>query len=289
MPDPGPRGEGGAPRDARRVAHRPRLARRRGAALQGGGEGRREADHRLRGLRRRRPPRADEGVRPPDPAGRVERGLREPHQALVARLPRGLLLQAARRLGAPRAPREGDRRTLRLPLGTGLARALGEPAEGRGRRSRPTRADLRPRLDVRRDPERRALRAARDQPAADRPRAGDRASARRDRRRPLPRRRGRVRARGAPLHPVRRHAQEPGALALRHERVLLQDARGDGRRLPGARGRDGAHARGRGALQRRARARADPAADVPGARGQGLLRLPRPALRAGPRSSLRER
>ena len=32
-------------------------------------------------------------------------GLLEPDQALLARLPRGLLLQAARRLGAARAPR----------------------------------------------------------------------------------------------------------------------------------------------------------------------------------------
>ena len=57
-------------------------------------------------------------------------------------------------------------------------------------------------------------------------------SARRHGRRALPRFRRRVRARGAPLHPVRRHAQEPGPLALRHERVLLQDTGGDGPRLP---------------------------------------------------------
>ena len=74
-------------------------------------------------------------------------------------------------------------------------------------------------------------------PRADRARRRDGAPARGDRRRPLPRRRRRVRARGAPLHPVRRHAQEPGPLEVRHERVLLQDARGDGRRLPGPRGR----------------------------------------------------
>ena len=36
VPDPGPRREGGAARDARRLAHGPRLARRRGAALPGG-------------------------------------------------------------------------------------------------------------------------------------------------------------------------------------------------------------------------------------------------------------
>ena len=143
VPDPGARREGRAARDAGRLAHRPRLARRCGAALPGGREGRRQADHRLRGLRRRRPPRADEGVRAPDAPRRVERGLREPHQALLARLPRGLLLQAARRLGAPRAPREGHRRALGLPLRPRLACALREPPEGRGRRPRPARPDLR--------------------------------------------------------------------------------------------------------------------------------------------------
>ena len=48
-----------------------------------------------------------------------------------------------------------------------VSRALSEgAAEGRARGPRPPRADLRPRLDVRRDPERRARRAAADQPAA---------------------------------------------------------------------------------------------------------------------------
>ncbi len=116
------------------VAHRPRLARRRGRAPPRGAQGRRQADHRLRGLRRRRPARADEGLRAPDAPRRVERGLREPHQALLARLSRGLLLQAARRLGAPRASREGHRRALRLPLGARLARARRRA----GRRTRAT-------------------------------------------------------------------------------------------------------------------------------------------------------
>ena len=65
----------------------------------------RQADHRVRGLRHRRPPRPDEGLRAPDAARRRQRRLREPDQALEPRLPRGLLLQAARRLGAARAPR----------------------------------------------------------------------------------------------------------------------------------------------------------------------------------------
>ena len=110
-------------------------------------------------------------------------------------------------------------------------------------------------------------------------------SARRHRGRPLPRRRGRVRARGAPLHPVGRHAEEPGALAVRHQRVLLQDARGDGGRLRRARGRARAHARGRGTVLRGDRPRQDPAPEVPGARGSRRLRLPRRAVREGPGQS----
>ena len=65
----------------------------------------------------------DEGPRAPDPPRRRQHGLREPDQALLARLPGGLLLQAARRLGAARAPRAGDDRPLGLPLRPRLARA----------------------------------------------------------------------------------------------------------------------------------------------------------------------
>ena len=119
-------------------------------------------------------------------------------------------------------------RALGLPRRPRLARALREPRPRRARRPRPARPDLRPRLDLRRDPERGPRGAGRAQPQARRARRADRPPARRDRRRPLPRRRGRVRPRGAPLHPVGRHAQEPEPLALRHERVLLQVAGGDG-------------------------------------------------------------
>ena len=55
--------------------------------------------------------------------------------------------------------------------------------------------------------------------------ADDRPAARRHRRRPLPPPRGRARARGAALHPVRRLAEEPEPLEVRHRPVLLQDAR----------------------------------------------------------------
>ena len=106
-----------------------------------------------------------------------------------------------------------------------------------------------------------------------------RPAARRDRRRPLPRRDRRLPARGAPLHPVGRLAEEPEPLEVRGERVLLQDARGDGARLPGARGRDAPHARDRRPLQRRDPARPDPAAAVPDAGRPRRVRLPRRAVR----------
>ncbi len=75
-------------------------------------------------------------------------------RALVARLSRGLLLQAARRLGAARDARRGPDRALRLPLGPRLQGARGEPPRRRGGRARPARADLRQRPRLRRAPER---------------------------------------------------------------------------------------------------------------------------------------
>ena len=189
VPDPGARRQGGPARDAGGVAHRPRLAGRRDRPLQGGEQAGREADHRLRGLRRRRPARADEGHRAPDAARRDDGRLREPDQALLARLPRGLLLPAARRLGAPVAVRAGPDRALRLPLGPGLEGDL-RGADGRRRDgARPARADLRPRQHLRRAPERRARDPAVGLQLAARARRQARPAARRDGRRPLPRRR----------------------------------------------------------------------------------------------------
>ena len=135
VPDPGARAQGGGARDARRVAHRPRLDGGRDRPPQGRRRPGRQADLRLRGVRRRRPQGPEEGPRAPDAPGRRQHGLREPRQALLARLPRGLLLQAARRLGAARAPRAGPDRALRLPLGSRLARA-----ERASRRQTPRRS-----------------------------------------------------------------------------------------------------------------------------------------------------
>ena len=121
-----------------------------------------------------------------------------------------------------------------------------------------------------------------DQPAAREARGGDRAAARRHGRRPLPPARGRARARGAALHPVRRLAEEPEPLAVRHRPVLLQDARRDGRRLRrptrrrcAARSRSPSAARSTIELGRHA------AAVVPDARRPRRLRLPRRAVRGG--------
>ena len=260
VPDPRARGPGGRARDARGGADRPRLARRLGRPLQGRRGPGDQADRRLRGLRRRRPPFAHARLRAPDPAGRVERRLLEPDQAQLARLPRGLLHEAARRLGAARAPLERPDRALRLPLRPRLQGARGEPAEGRRRRPRPAGTGVRARQHLRRAPERGPRRPAARQPRAREARGRGEAAARRHRRRPLPHRRRRLLARGAALHPVGRLAQEPESLALRHERVLFQDAGGDGARLPRPRGRDAADARGRRALLDRDRARQHPAA-----------------------------
>ena len=114
--DPGACAEGRGARDAGSVPDRPRLDGGRDRALQGGQGPGRQADRRLRGLRGRRPPQAAQGPRAPDAPRRRQRRLREPHQALLTRLPRGLLLQAARRLGAPRAVLAGADRFVGLPV-----------------------------------------------------------------------------------------------------------------------------------------------------------------------------
>ena len=56
---------------------------------------------------------------PPGPAGPRRDRLPQPDAALLARLPRGLLLQAARGPRAARAARRGPARALRLPAGRG--------------------------------------------------------------------------------------------------------------------------------------------------------------------------
>ena len=267
VPDPGARAEGGRARDARRLAHRPRLDGRR--------------DRPLQGRRRARASSRSSAAR--CTSSTTARALTKGHAHLT--------LLAADNTGyanliklcslgylegyyyKPRVDWELLERhapgmiALSGCLSGRVSRALSESRDGDAEAELDRLAQIFGRdntyvelqnvgLDVQQAaflglPE--ARRAAR-------------AAARRDRRRPLPRRDRRAQPRRAPLHPVGRLAQEPEPLAVRRRRVLLQDPRGDGARLPRARGRDAPQPRGRRALQRRARARPDPAAELPGAR-----------------------
>src|SRR2546422_6305670 len=94
-----PEGEGSAP--ARDRVDGPRQPLRGDRLLSRGAEDRRQADPRLRALRRPREPegarlpgRRVRGREPPDGPGAEPRRLPEPHQAGLEGLPRGLLLQA---------------------------------------------------------------------------------------------------------------------------------------------------------------------------------------------------
>ena len=229
-------------------------------------------------------------LEPPDAAGRDDRGLPQPDQALHARLPRGLLLQAARRLRAARAVRRRHHRALGLPLRAHLLGAAGRRRGPRAGGARPPRADLRARGRLRRAAGRRHRRAQERQPGPARAGRRDRPAGRRHGRRALPARRGRRAARGAALHPDQRPALEPEPLPLLDAGLLPQDARRDepddgalGRRRPAR-----AHARDRRALQRRARPRPHP----PAALRRGRRRLVRDAaaaVRAGHARALRRR
>ena len=113
----------------------------------------RQADPRLRGLRRARQPlraagpRALRGLQPPDPARDERRRLPQPGAAGLGRLPRGLLLQAAHRQGAAGAAQRGPDRPLRLPR-----RARSRSASSPARRARRARVVGRVRRDLRQGP-----------------------------------------------------------------------------------------------------------------------------------------
>ena len=143
----------------------------------------------------------------------------------IARLPRGLLLQAARRLGAARAPLAGADRALRLPLRARLQGARGEPRHRRRGRARPPRAGLR-RATTSTSSCRTRTSTCRRASCRSSSQLADEAGAadRRDRRRALPPRHRRARTRGAALHPVGRLAQEPEPLEVRDRPLLLQVA-----------------------------------------------------------------
>ena len=219
----------------------------------------------------------------PDAAGRGHGRLPQPRQARHDRLPRGLPLQAARRLRPAAAVLRRADRAHRLPVGPRLqGAARRRPAAG-PRRARPARADLRPRPGLHRDPGRRHRGAPPGQPGPAAAGRRDRPAHRRHRRRPLPARRGRRPARGAALHPDRAtSSSNPKRFRFENKRVLLQDARRDGPRLRAVRPRAAAaHARDRRALQRPDRARHDPAAALRRAGRRGRVRVPTRLCEAG--------
>ena len=263
MQDRGPRRARRGLRPAGARAHRPRRDERRCRALQGGQEGRHQADRRLRDLLRRRPHGHDaaQGAQPPDAGGRVRRGLPQPRQAQLAGLPRGPQpRQADARHGPARRPQRRDHRADRLP---GLALRQPHHRRRRGRRARPRRraaGGVRPRQRLLRGPEERPVAAGEGQRGGRPDRARGRPAAGRHGRRALPAPRGLPPPHGAAVRADEvdaRRAEDD----LLDERVLPEEQRRDGHGLRGVAGGDAVHARHRRALQRRDRARqaADPA------------------------------
>ena len=108
-----------APRNARRRRHRPRQSFRRREFLPPGHDARREADHRLRSVRRagqsQESRRGRGALEPSGPALRERRGLPQPDQAGFHRISRRLLLQAARGSRSAGAAQQRTDRAFRLP------------------------------------------------------------------------------------------------------------------------------------------------------------------------------
>ena len=146
-----------------------------------------QADHRHRGLHGARPSRAERPARRgrvDDSGGDTEggkklyyhltllaenqTGLPQPHPALEPRVPRGLLLQAAHRLGAARAVPRRPHRHHRMPRRARAAVVAAGRREGRAGQGRPPAGDLRQGQPVRRAAGPRPAGAARHQPEADR-------------------------------------------------------------------------------------------------------------------------
>ena len=131
--------EGARTRNEDRGDDRPRQPVRRARFLPARQGPRREADLRLRDLRRARPPRQDRApVEPPHPA-REERGrLEEPLVPELDGLPGGLLLQPAHRQAAAARARRGPGRPVGLPRRRD--RADDQAARAGGGRRRPPRS-----------------------------------------------------------------------------------------------------------------------------------------------------
>ena len=156
-------------------------------------------------------------------------GYRNLLQALVGRLPRGLLLQAPARLGAARAPPRGPHRHHRLPRAASSSRRCWPTTRSRprcwpaGSRTSSARDNLFVEIQ-----DHGLARAAQDQPAARRDRPPHRRAAARHQRQPLHPPRGRT----SPTTPC--CACRPGALIDDPKRFKFE---GDGA-LPEVGGRD---------------------------------------------------
>ena len=196
------------------------------------------ADRRPGGLRRAgKADRADGGgglgsgaLLPSDPAGQERRRLPQPDAALVAFLPRRLLLQAPDRQGDPRAALRGAD----LPVGLCLGRVLRlhpPRQDGRGRAAlRLVPEGLRRGELLRRDPGQRGGDPAGLRRGRDRHREPDGPAAGRDQRRPLPDPRRRRRARRPVVHQHGQDDRRPVADAVRDRGVLRPQPGGDVRR-----------------------------------------------------------
>src|SRR5438093_1844835 len=246
---------------------------RRDRLLPGGPEGRRQTDSRLRALRGAgRPEGAGlagwrlRGRQPPDGPRPQSGGVQEPRQAGVPGVPRGLLLQAARR---SRAAGPARRRPPR-PLGLSELRGLTHTQRRRRREGpgdrRVVPGGLRQGPLLHGGPGARARGAGAGHGRNPADRQVDRRSGRRHERLALSRGRPRPRPRGAALHPDRHESARHRALPVLDAGVLHQVGRGDGARLRGATRGLPEHAGGGRALQPHARLQPVPPAALPRSR-----------------------
>ena len=274
---------------------RPRQPLRRGRLLHRLLEGGREADPGLRALRgpgqplrALEPGRRLRGRQPLHGAGPHRGGLRQPHEARLQGLPRGLLLQAP---GGPRAARPARRRApgaLRLPQLRGEPHALGG-RRGQGPADRGlVPGGVRQGLLLHGGAVARSRAAGRGDRGHDPDRPGHRGAALRDQRLALPGGRALARPRGAALHPDRHHDERPEPLEVLQQRVLREVGRRDAGRLQGSARGLPQHPRGGRALQRGSAVRPVPPAELPGARRLHARLLPRAPRLRGARPPLRK-
>ena len=172
--------------------------------------------------RRRRRGRRREALLPPHPAGRDDRGLPQPDEAVERRLPRGVLLQAPRGLGAARAPPRRRDRHDRLPRRRGPPGPAQRRCGSRHPPGRPAPGHLRARPALRRAAGPRAGRAGQDQPAAARHRPAHRRPPARHQRQPLHHPGGRRRPRRPAVRADRLGHGRPPEVQVRGQRALPQ-------------------------------------------------------------------